>query len=266
MLIIGETINTSLEDIGPAVDSKDSAFIKNLAQKQFEAGADYISVNCGTFIYDEPEIMAWLIETVQEQVEVPVCIDSANPKAFEVGLPLIKNGRPMVDSVTAEKQRFQSILPLVLKYNAKVIALCMDDSGIPEKASDRIKIAERLVKDLTSAGVKIDDIYLDPIVKPLSIGDRVGVEVLETTRGIREMFPEVHISCGLSNVSHGLPNKEILNHTFMIQTMTVGMDAYILNVLDKRLMGYLYASLALLGKDKYCKNYLTAHRNGLYNL
>jgi cobalamin-dependent methionine synthase I len=265
MLIVGESINSSRKEINSAVGERDAAFIKELAQKQVDAGAHYLDVNCGTKVFNEPETMVWLVETILEQVQIPLCIDSPNPKAIAAVLPSLKHCQPMINSITAEKKRFQDILPLVLEYGTKIVALCMDDSGMPETASDRLKVAEGLVKELTAAGVKQEDIYLDPLVKPVSTSDKAGIEVLETIRNIKQMFPEVHLICGLSNVSYGLPNRQVLNQTFMIQTMTMGMDSYILDVLDKRLMGYIYASQALLGKDEYCMNYLTAYRSGLYN-
>ncbi|MGI6066732.1 MAG: methyltetrahydrofolate cobalamin methyltransferase [Bacillota bacterium] len=263
-LIVGELINTSRKAIKPAVENKDAEFIKDLAQKQVDAGANYVDVNCGTMVFNEPEMMAWLVETIQEKVSAPLCIDSPNPKALEVGLSLAKNGQPMVNSITAEKERYSTILPMVLKYKTKIVALCMDDTGMPETAEDRLKIATRLVGDLTAAGVPEDDIYLDPLVKPVSTGDKAGLEVLETIYQIKQKYPNVHGICGLSNISYGLPNRKILNQVFMIQTMTMGMDAYILDPLDKTMMGFVYASTALLGKDQFCMNYLTAHRNGLY--
>lgn len=264
MLIVGELINTSRKDIKPAVESKDAAYIQKVAQDQVAAGAGYIDVNCGTQVFNEPEVMEWLVKTVQEVTDTPLCIDSPNPKALEVGLSLTRVAKPMVNSITAEQERFEVILPLVQKYNAKVVALCMDDSGMPETAEDRIAIVDRLVKDLTANGVDEDDIYLDPLVKPVSTGDKAGMEVLDTVRYIRENYPKVHAICGLSNISYGLPNRKILNQTFMIQTMAMGMDSYILNPLDKQMMGFIYSSMATLGKDPFCGKYLTAHRSGLY--
>jgi cobalamin-dependent methionine synthase I len=264
MLIVGELINTSRKAIKPAVENRDAAFIQDLAKKQVAAGADYVDVNCGTMVFNEEETMAWLVETVQAAVDAPLCLDSPNAKALEVGLSLVKNGQPMINSITGEKERFATILPFVLKYKAKIVGLCMDDSGMPETAADRLKIADKLVSDMVAAGVPEDDIYLDPLVKPVSTGDQAGVEVLDTIYAIKQKYPNIHGICGLSNISYGLPNRKILNQVFMIQTMTKGMDGYILDPLDKTMMGFVYASQALLGKDQFCMNYLTAHRNGLY--
>ncbi|MFZ5945614.1 MAG: methyltetrahydrofolate cobalamin methyltransferase [Bacillota bacterium] len=264
MLIIGELINTSRKAIKPAVEQRDAAFIQDLAKKQVEAGAHYVDVNCGTMVHNEVEAMEWLVNTIQEAVQAPLCIDTPRAEAMEAGLAAVKNGQPMINSISAEKERFASILPMVLKYKAKVIALCMGDNGIPGSAEERIIIVKNLVKDLTDAGVPEDDIYLDPLITPVSTGDKFGLDVLETVRFIRREYPKVHAACGLSNVSYGLPNRKILNQAFMIQTMAAGMDAYILDPLDKAMMGFIYASQALLGQDPFCMEYLTAHRNGLY--
>lgn len=266
MLIVGELINSSRKQIKPAVENRDAAFIQDMAQKEVAAGANYIDVNCGTMVFNEPETMAWLIDTIQAKVTAPLCIDSPNPQAIKVALALNKNGAAMINSITAEKERFSSILPLIQEYRTKIIALCMDDSGMPETSEDRLKIADKLVTDLRAVGVADDDIYLDPLVKPVGTDDRAGLQVLETIYTIKAKYSQVHCICGLSNISYGLPNRKVLNQTFMIQTMSMGMDAYILDPLDKTMMGFLYASKTLLGQDAFCVEYLAAHRNRLYEL
>ena len=264
MLIIGELINTSRKAIKEAVEKKDANYIQQVAREQLEAGANYIDVNCGTMINNEIEIMEWLVKTVQEAVEVPLSIDSPDPKVIEAGLRLVKYGQPMINSISDEKERFDSILPLVVKYNAKIVALCMDDTGMPETGEDRVRVAKSLYLKLTEAGVSDENIYFDPLVKPISAVEKAGVEVLESIKLIKILYPNVHFTCGLSNVSYGLPNRKVLNRLFVVQTMTLGMDGYILNPTDKEMMGVIYASLALLGQDSYCMNYLKAHRKGIY--
>ena len=265
MLIVGELINTSRKAIKEAVEKKDAGYIKDIARKQAEAGAHYIDVNCGTLVHNEPEVMAWLVGLVREAVDLPLCIDSPNPAALEAGLELAaERGQPMVNSISAEAGRYSSVLPLVQKYKARVVALLMDDSGMPDTAGQRIAIARRLVGALTQDGVPAEDIYIDPLVKPVSTADTAGLEVLEALQFIKKEHPAVHTICGLSNVSYGLPSRPVLNQVFLVQTMTAGMDAYILDPLDRNLMGFLYASRALLGKDPYCADYLKAYRRGLY--
>jgi len=264
VLIIGELINTSRKLIGEAVEKRDADYIRKIAADQVAAGANYVDINCGTMIFDEVETMEWLVNTVQEVVQVPLCIDSPNPKAIEAGLKLARNGQSLINSITGEKERYAEILPLVLNYKTKVVALCMDDNGMPETAEDRMAVAQNLYQNLTEAGVSEDDIYFDPLVKPVSTGDKAGQEVLDTIKLIKQKYPKVHMVCGLSNVSFGLPNRKMLNQFFMIQTMTMGMDSYILNPLDKSMMGAVQGSQTLLGNDSYCTGYLNAHRNKLY--
>lgn len=264
MLIIGELINTSRKAVREAVETGNAEFIRQLAQAQIDAGANYLDVNCGTMIFNEVEMMEWLVNTVQEAVEAPLCIDSPNPKALEKGLSLVKYGQPLINSITAELERYHEILPLIQKYKAKIVALCMDDTGIPETAEKRMGVVKNLYQSLTVAGVPEEDIYFDPLVTPVSTGDRAGLEVLETLVLISKEYPRVHKVCGLSNVSFGLPNRKVLNQLFLVQTMTMGMDSYILDPLDRVMMGFVYGSQVLLGLDPYCGNYLSVHRKGLY--
>ncbi|KJS84804.1 MAG: methyltetrahydrofolate:corrinoid methyltransferase [Peptococcaceae bacterium BICA1-8] len=265
MLIVGELINSSRSMIKEALEKMDSTLIQEIAQKQVEAGAHYIDVNCGTQVYNEPEIMTWLVKTISDKVSAPLCIDSPNPKVLEAGLSSINNNfQPMINSITAEAKKFSEVIPLVVEYKVKVIALCMDDRGMPKTTEDRLQIADKLVNDLVLAGVKEDDIHLDPLVQPVSFDSQAGVAVLETLLKLKELYPRVHKICGLSNVSFGLPTRKIINQTFMIQTMTAGMDSYILDPLDKKMMGFIYSSQALLGKDDFCMNYISAHRKGIY--
>lgn len=264
MLIVGELINTSRKIIKESVERRNAEYIRDIAKRQVEAGANYLDVNCSDLMDNELEAMRWLIENVQAAVDVPLSIDTPNPAAMEVGLSLAQKGKPLANSITGEKERYRTVLPLVVKYGAKVVALCMDDQGMPQTAEDRLRVARELVMKLTEAGVAASDIYLDPLLQPVSTDDRAGLELLNAIRLIGQEYPGIHLICGLSNVSYGLPNRQILNRVFMIQTMTMGMDAYILDPLDKALMRDFYACQALLGQDSFCRNYLAAHRKGLY--
>lgn len=265
MLIVGELINSSRKAIKEAIENYDAETIKDVAKAQADGGADYIDINCGTFVQDEEKRSRFLIDTVREVTDLPLCLDSPDPKVLEAGLMAAGGQKqPMINSITWEKERFAAILPLVLQYKAKIIALCMGDGGIPQTASERVEIAKQLVAALTDAGVAEDDIYLDPLVQPVSSADNAGIQTLDTISGIKNIFPDVHCICGLSNISFGLPNRKLLNRIFLVQAMSRGMDAYILNPTDVDLMGTLYASNALLGRDRFCGKYLKAHRKGLY--
>ncbi len=262
MIIIGEKINTSRKDIRAAVEAKDVASIQNLAKKQVEAGAHYIDVNCGTFSFEEPELLEWLVNTVQEVVEVPLCIDTPNSEALERALKANRNGKPLINSVTAEKERYNAIFPYVIEYDTSIIALCMDDSGMPETADDRLKIAEGLIESMIKEGVKLDDIYIDPLVRPIGTGSHYGVVALDTIRKVMAEFPGVHTTCGLSNISFGIPARKLVNQAFLIMAIAAGLDSAILDPMDEKLMSFVYAAELLQGKDDFCLNYLTAYREG----
>jgi len=263
-MLIGELINTSRDAVRIAVESRDDAFIRELAEEQEKAGADYVDVNCGSMIGQESEAMRWLVKIVQEVVSVPLCIDSPSLEVLELGLASSREKSPMINSISAETRRFREIIPLVTKYGAKVIALCMDDGGIPASADDRVKIAGRLVTDLSQAGVALNDIFLDPLVQPISTSEIAGREVLRAVDAINNAHPDAHLVSGLSNVSFGLPSRKLLNRTFLVQLMSAGMDSFLVDPLDRDLMGAYYASAALLGIDEFGIGYIEQFREGAF--
>ncbi|MDD4081595.1 MAG: methyltetrahydrofolate cobalamin methyltransferase [Eubacteriales bacterium] len=262
MIIIGEKINSTLKAARAAIGAYDADFIRDLARRQEEAGATYIDVNAGMFLEDEPERMTWLVNTVQEVSRAPFSIDSPNPKAIEAGLQANRNPKPIINSITDEKERYTAILPLAKKYKTSLVALCMDDKGMPETVEDRLRVADSLVAKLGDEGFDHDDIYLDPMIRPIGTGPEYGVIAIETIRLIKEKYPRTHIACGLSNVSFGLPARKLINQAMLVAAMSAGMDGAILDPLDKKLMSFVYATEALLGIDDYCLNYLAKFREG----
>jgi 5-methyltetrahydrofolate--homocysteine methyltransferase len=266
MIIIGEKLNSTLKAIRPAMEKRDANTVQSLAVKQTEAGASFIDVNTAMFHTDEPERLAWLVETVQAVSKTPFSFDSPNPAAIEAALKVNKNPSPLINSVTDEKARFDAILPLAQTYKAKLIALCMDDSGMPETADGRFQIAVRLIDKLTRAGIALDDIYIDPLVRPVATGSHYGRVVLDTIRRVKTEYPQVHIACGLSNISFGLPVRKLINQTFLVAAMAAGMDGAILDPLDAKLMQLIWATEALLGTDEFCIEYLEKYRGGLIEL
>jgi len=263
MLIVGERINTSRKAIQPAVESRDAEFIIDAAKKQFEAGAHFIDANAGTLLEGEPDALEWLVTTIQGAIDAPICIDSPNPEAIKRALKVHK-GQAMINSITAEKARFEGIAPLVKEYGAKVIALAMGDGGIPSNAEGRVVVAKELIQNLTAMGIKLENIYVDPLVYPVANGGEYGKAVLDTIRTVKAEYPGVHAICGLSNVSHGLPIRKLLNQAFLVMCIEAGLDAAIIDPLDQRLMSLVYASEAITGCDEYCAEYLTAARAGKF--
>ena len=167
MLIVGELINASRKAVKAAIEEKDAAAIQKLARDQHEAGADFIDVNAGVFVGQEPEYLKWLVTTVQEVVDGPCCIDSPDPKAIETALSVHK-GTAMINSISLEKDRYDALLPIVAGTDLKVVALCMSDQGMPETKDDRMAIADKLVNGLLQKNVPVENIYVDPLVQPVS--------------------------------------------------------------------------------------------------
>jgi len=265
MKIIGELINASRKGIATAIENQDREAIQKVASDQFESGADFIDVNAGIFVDKEADHLKWLVTSVQEVVDVPCCIDSPDPQAIEAALSLHK-GTAMINSISLEKDRCDALLPIVAGTDLKVVALCMSDEGMPQTVEDRMKIADELVNKLLQKNVLIDNIYVDPLVQPIATKDDFGVEFINAVEKIMTTFEGIHTICGLSNISYGLPERKYLNQTFMIMALTKGLDAAIVNPLDKRMMANIIAAEALAGKDSFCGNYLKAFRAKKFEL
>ncbi len=264
MYIIGELINSTRKRVREAVLARDAAYIREIAIKQRDAGADRLDVNGGV-AGQEAECLKWLVNIVQETVDLPLCLDSSDPEALKVALPLVKD-QPMVNSITAEEARFDAVLPLLKEHKAKVIALAMGASGPPSGLEDRVETGCRLVDRLTAAGMALDDIYVDTCVLPASTGGEHPRFVAEAVGQIMAQYPGVHTSVGLSNVSFGLPVRKLLNETFLVLLMSRGLDAAIVDPCDRQLMANIAAAEALLGRDEYCAEYLRAYRAGKLEL
>ena len=259
MIIIGELINASRKAIGVAIEAGDADTIQKEAKDQTEAGADFIDVNAGIFVGKEPEYLKWLVQTVQDVTETPCSIDSPDPRAVEAALS-VHQGIPMINSISLEKERYDNLMPIVAGTEMKVIALCMSDEGMPQTVDDRLKIAEKLVNGLVQNNVSVENIFVDPLVQPLSVNDLFGLEFLNAIELIMKRFEGVHTACGLSNISYGLPARKFMNQTFMAMAIAKGLDGAIVNPLDKKMMANIIAAEALVGKDEFCTNYIAAYR------
>lgn len=271
MLIVGERINTSRKInkepvIETAVANRDVAYVQKLAKDQVIAGATYIDLNAGTLREGEPEALEWLVKTVQQVVNTPLTFDSPNPVAIERAIAAydLSKGQPMINSITAETDRYANILPLVKKYKTKVIALSMDDTGIQADPIKRLTVARDLIKRMSDEGIPLDDMYVDPLTFPIGTGSDVAVSILEIIEKIMAEFPGVHTIAGVSNISHGMPNRKILNETMTVLAMGKGLDAAIIDPMDRYLMALIAASEALLGIDDYSMNYITLSREGRF--
>jgi len=262
LIIIGEKINSSINAVASAIAKADKQFIQQLAIDQVKAGVDYLDINAGTFLDREADLLAWLVAIIQEVIDdIPLCIDSPNPIALKKALA-VTDRKAIINSITLETLRYSGIVPLIREYKSAVIALCIEDSRIPSRAEHRLEIACRLVDKLTAEGMETGDIYIDVMAQPVGIDSMSGKVALDAVRAIRQCIPEVHVCCGLSNVSFGLPKRRILNQAFAGALLTAGIDTLFIDPFDKRLMSLLSAAQAILGQDRYCSNYLKDYRSG----
>lgn len=262
MLIVAERINASRKAIRAALERFDADAIQAEARSQTAAGATYIDVNGGTFPGREPELLSWLVQVVQEATDLPLCLDSSDPAALAAALPKVKGARPMINSITLEGDRFKNVLALARHNGAKLIALCQGQGLPASTAESKIALASQLVDRLTAGGMALDDLYIDPLVFPLATDPESGKATLEAIGEVMRRYPGVHTICGLTNVSHGLPARKLMNRTFLIAAITRGMDAVIADPTDAALMAGILASEALLGRDEYCMNYIQGFQDG----
>lgn len=259
--VIGERINTTLKKVQAAVIERDAEHIKADVKKQEACGASYIDVNAGARIGHEKEDMAWLLEIIQEVTELPLCLDSPDPEVLEMAYTMVTK-TPMVNSISLEKNRFEAMIPFLKGKDCKIIALCMDDSGMPKSADDIINRAKDIVGELEAIGVKRENIYVDPLIQPMSVDKDNGNMVMDAVQAIMTDLEGVHTTGGLSNISYGLPQRKIINRIFLAMMMKVGFNSAIMDPLDTEIMAVMKTTEMIKGCDNYCMNYLKAVRAG----
>lgn len=259
MLIIGEKLNSSIPSVRQFINDKDTAAVQDLALRQVAAGADYLDLN--TAQGDEVINMEWLVRMVQEVTDVPICLDSTSAGAIKKGLETIKGDKSkvLVNSISLENNRLEEVLPLVLEYHCSVIALTLNDSGIPKTAAERIKLTEHLVEILTKNHYDLTKLYVDPLVLPQAVSHSNATMFFQCLTDVKRLF-QVKTVSGLSNISFNTPKRKILNRHFLTFCMAYGMDAAILDPLDRKIMTSVITNDFLLGNDRFGKKYLKAYR------
>lgn len=256
--VIGERINpTGKKKLKEALRNHHIDYILNEAISQQESGADILDVNVGLPEIDEKQTMIHAIQEIQSIVHLPLQIDSTRKDVIEAAAR-IYNGKPMINSVNGKEKVMQEILPIVKKYGACVIGLTLDDEGIPMKAEERVKIAEKIIDTAQKYGIPKEDIIIDCLVLTASAQQAEVVETIKAVKMVKERF-NVKTSLGVSNVSFGLPNRNILNQTFLAMGLTQGLDAPIVNPGDQGIMDTIHAFKVLVNQDKEAKEYLQGY-------
>jgi len=262
MLIIAERINASRKPIARALADRDAAFLQAEARTQADAGADFLDVNTALAPDTEKDLMVWAVDTVRQVVDRPLAVDSASPVVARAGLERLPKGSAILNSISAETGRLDAMLPLVQEFETRVVALAMDDRGMPASCDDRWRALETIFARTDAAGIARDRILVDPLVRPVATNPEQAPQCLAMIREIREKGGGAGTTMGLSNISFGLPERRHLNRTFLAMAAGAGLVSAILDPLEPGLMATALAAACLTGRDDYCMAYIGAQRAG----
>ena len=260
MFIIGELINGMYSNIAWALKEHDKKTVQTCALEQIASGADALDVCCGPASRNPLVDMPWLVEVIQEVTDKPLCLDSGKPEVIQEGLKVAQN-KTIINSTTADVEKLQILIPLAKKYNSKLIGITISAKGIPQNKDQRLELAAIILDQVSENGFPITELYLDPIVMPINVGQGQIRDILETIHELKlisEPIPKTII--GLSNISQGAKSRRLINRTFLMMAVASGLDSVILDPTDKELMDTLIATELILNKNIYCDSYLEAYR------
>jgi len=261
-VIIGERINpTGKKRLAAALTAGDLSVVREEALKQVDAGAHVLDVNVGAAGVDEVDILPKAVRLVLETVDVPVCIDTPNGEALAAALAVHKEinptGRPLVNSVNGEEESLERVLPLVAKYDAAVIGLCMDDEGIPETAERRLAVARKIIQRAEAQGIPRENVVIDCLALTMGSDSRAGLTTLAAIRLVREEL-DANMTLGASNISFGLPDRKIINSAFFALVIYAGATCLIMDA--GHLRSTVLAVDLALGRDDYAMNFIKDYR------
>lgn len=260
MIVIGENINGSIPKVKRAIEAGDKEYIQKLAMAQAEAGADFIDVSAGVAPGMEVKTLEWLIDIVQDAVRTPLSIDSPNVDTIKKVINKVTEPG-IVNSVSGEANKCDTIFPLIRDTNWQVVALACDGNGIPNDVDGRVHIAKAIIAKAERYGIALDRIHLDPIVMALSTDDQAATIFINTVKKVKVLYPEIKITSGLSNISFGMPLRKLINANFLTLAIFAGMNSGILDPLDQGIVETIRAAEALMGKDKHCKRFNDYYRS-----
>lgn len=265
MIIIGEKINGSIPSVAEAIANRDAEFIKKRAIMQAEANATFIDCCASVPEDQEVETLKWMIECIQEVTDLPISVDSPSADVLAEAYKFCK--RPgLFNSVSGEGNKIDTIFPIMAQPENKgwqVIALLSDDTGIPKTAADRLRVFDHIMAKAKEYGIAPNRIHIDPLVEMLCTSEDGIALNIEVISKVREMYPSIHITAAVSNISFNLPVRKLINLGFTVLAMNYGLDSAILDPTNRDMLGLIYATEALLGMDDYCMEYIGAYRDGL---
>jgi len=258
--VIGERINpTGRKALAAQMASGDFSTVLAEAVEQVQAGAHLLDVNAGIPLADEPGILAETVKLVQSVVDVPLCIDSSIVAALEAGLGAYQ-GKALVNSVTGEEERLESVLPLVARHGAAVVAISNDDTGISDDLDVRFGVAKRIVERAADHGIAREDVVVDPLVMPIGAIGTAGRQVFALVRRLRDELG-VNTICGASNISFGLPGRPRLNAAFLSMAIASGLSSAITNPIEEEIREAIRAADVMNGNDRDCAAWIASHRD-----
>ncbi len=260
MIAVGERINGMFLDVKKAIKKKDKAAIQDLAKRQTKAGAKYLDINVGTAAEDPAEAMRWLVETVQEAVDTPLAIDSQRLPVLKAGLEVVK-GSPMINSTKSDPEALDVFMPLALEHNASLVCLTMNAAGVPQNIDTRVEICATIVEKAMEHGMDFQNVFIDPIILPVNVAqDQPGylLQVIQQVKFLADPPPKTII--GLSNISQGTKERDLINRIFTVMAIAAGLDAAIVDVLDTELMDAAITADMLLNRQIYSDSFLKAGR------
>ena len=262
MIIIGEKINGSIPTVAKAIAERNEDWIKDLAKKQADAGADFIDC-CASVDVNEAETLGWMIGLIQSVTDTPISVDSPSAQVCVDAMRYCD--RPgLINSVSGEGNKIDTVFPVIADTKWEVMALLCDDTGIPKTAADRIRVLDHVMAKAKEYGIAQSRIHIDPLVEMLCTADDGIAVLLEVMEYAREHYPDVHLSGAISNISYNLPYRKIVNIAFAVLCVNAGMSSAVLDPLNRDLRGAIYATEALKGDDFYCMEYIGAYREGIF--
>lgn len=260
MYIIGELINGMYRKVAQAIVERNKTYIKSLAQLQIEAGADALDVNCGLGSKNAGADMRWLVETIQDGLNVRLSLDYTKPEVIEECLKVCRKSA-IINSSSADIERLSVYLPMAKKYNASLIVLAMDQNGVPQDKDKKLELAVRILNFAQEHDFSLEELYLDPILPPINVAQNQLFGILEGIKDFKMLStPAPKTVVGLSNVSQGVTDRSIINRTFFVMARACGLDAAILDPLDEALMHSVITAELILNKTIYCDSFLDAYR------
>lgn len=256
-VLIGERINPSgKKKLGEALKEGNLDIVRQEAKAQTEAGADILDVNVNIFGIDEPDLLPKAVKAVMESSELPLCIDSANPEALEAAIKVYK-GKPLVNSVTGEEHSLAKVLPIIKKHGTAVVGLVQDDNGIPKTPEARLAVAKKIVERAEKLGIPREDIVIDCLCLAVGAETTSGTTALGTIRLIKQELG-VNMTLAVSNISFGMPDRDLLNNAFVAACIAAGITCVIVDV--KKIRPAVQAADVLMNHDKHARRYMESYR------